>query len=69
MLVSVYKDGQGAKEDPVRLNFETTPAVGEMVELDGQLLTVSQAWHRPDESCVGSKFAVLLRPQGQVKAA
>lgn len=69
MLVSVFREGRGTNDQAVRLNFETAPAVGETVEIDGDLLTVSRAWHQPDESCVGPKFAILLRPQGQVRAA
>ena len=33
------------------------------------LLTVSKAWHRPDEACVGSKFAVMLKANDEAKAA
>lgn len=69
MEISVFKEGRDANEDPVRLYFEAAPAVGEVVELDGELLTVSQAWHQPDDRCVGPKFAILLRRQSGMKAA
>ena len=69
MLVSIFTEARGAEEEPVRLYFEAAPSVGEVVELDGQLLTVSQAWHQPDDRCVGPKFAILLRPQSELTAA
>lgn len=68
MLVSIFKEGAG-RNDAQNLHFETAPVEGDLVELDGKLLAVSQAWHKPDESCVGSKFAVLLTERAQAKAA
>lgn len=63
MLVSVFWEGIEPKPENLRLHFETAPAVGDLVEIEGKLMVVSQAWHRPDDACVGSKFAVVLRQE------
>lgn len=65
MLVSIFWEGTEPKPEGVRLYFETAPAAGDLVEIDGKLMVVSQAWHRPDDACVGSKFAVVLRQEQQ----
>jgi hypothetical protein len=69
MLVTIFKDRPDAAPESTRLHFETAPAVGETIELDGRMYVVNRAWHRPDEGCVGSKFAVLLGLHGEAEAA
>ena len=69
MLVSIFRDGRGPDTAPLHLHFDRPPEAGDLVELDGRLLTVSKAWHRPDEACVGSKFAVMLKANDEAKAA
>lgn len=69
MLVGIFKEGFDSSHEPLHLHFENAPAAGDRVEIEGRLFVVSQAWHRPDERCVGSKFAIMLRPEGEAKAA
>jgi hypothetical protein len=39
--------------------FARPPEQGEKIELDGEMLKVISAWHRPDIYYPGAKFAAL----------
>lgn len=69
MLVSIFRDDRGPDTAPLHLHFDAHPEVGDLVELDGRLHTVGQAWHTPDEACIGSKFAVMLKAHDEARAA
>jgi hypothetical protein len=42
------------------LYFSRSPEPGEQVELNGELLTVTHAWHKPDIHYGSAKFVILL---------
>lgn len=41
-------------------HFAQAPKPGEKVEIDGTILIVTGAWHRPDIHYAGAKFAILI---------
>lgn len=41
-------------------HFARSPKPGEEVEIDGSLVIVTRAWHRPDVYYKGAKFAILV---------
>jgi hypothetical protein len=41
-------------------HFAQAPQPGEEVEIDGTVVVVSRAWHRPSPYYKGAKFAILV---------
>jgi hypothetical protein len=58
MRVKIYKEESA---DPVSLNFETPPKVGDHLELDGTMLQVMRSWHQPDDQWSSVKLAISVR--------
>lgn len=42
--------------------FARSPGAGEQIEIEGKLLRVRRAWHRPDVHFSGAKYAILVAP-------
>jgi hypothetical protein len=61
MLVDVLS-GRDRRSARLRgtYHFARSPKPGEQVEIEGELLIVARAWHRPDIYFRGAKFAILV---------
>ncbi len=61
MLIDVFS---GSDRSSARCEgtfyFSSPPDPGEQVELAGEYFTVTKAWHKPDISHRGAKFAILV---------
>ena len=61
MLIDVFAGRDRRSAQPRgSYHFSCSPAPGEQVELDGKLLIVTRAWHRPNICYPGAKFAILV---------
>lgn len=47
-------------------HFVRSPAPGERVQIGGETLTVTDAWHTPDIHYAGAKFSILVEDAGAV---
>jgi hypothetical protein len=61
MLIDVFA-GRDRRSATARgsFHFARSPRPGEQIEIDGVLLVVTRAWHRPDVHYPGPKFAILV---------
>ena len=61
MLIDVFA-GRDTNSAASRgsFHFARSPQPGEQVEIDGTVLIVTRAWHRPDIYYRGAKFAILV---------
>lgn len=61
MLIDVFagRDGRSVASWG-SYHFARSPRPGEEVEIDGSLVIVTRAWHRPDIYYKGAKFAILV---------
>lgn len=61
MLIDVFS-GRDRNSAAARgsFHFARAPGPGEHVEIDGMVLIVTRAWHRPDIYYHGAKFAILV---------
>jgi hypothetical protein len=64
MLVAVYAgiDRQSATLKG-NLHFGRSPVSGDHVEVHGELLIVTKAWHTPNMHFAGPKFAILVQEE------
>ncbi len=61
MLVDVFSGSdRNSAQCEGTFYFSSPPDPGEQVELAGEYFTVTRAWHRPDTSHRGAKFAILV---------
>lgn len=61
MLVDIFAGRDHCSASPRgSFHFSRSPEPGEKVEIDGEILTVTRAWHRPDVHYAGAKFAILV---------
>lgn len=61
MLVEVLAGPhEAAARSSGNFYFSRSPVVGEEIEIEGKLITVRRAWHRPDVYFAGAKFAILV---------
>lgn len=61
MLIDVFagQDGRSAQSRG-SFHFACPPKPGEEVEIEGAVVIVTKAWHRPDIYYKGAKFAILV---------
>jgi hypothetical protein len=61
MLIDVFAGHDRNSAAPRgSFHFARSPKPGEHVEIDGTVLIVTRAWHRPDIYYRGAKFAILV---------
>jgi hypothetical protein len=61
MLVEVLAGPhEAAARSSGNFYFTRSPVAGEEIEIEGKLITVRRAWHRPDVHFAGAKFAILV---------
>lgn len=64
MLIDVFAGRDpNAAASRGSFHFARSPQPGEQVEIDGTVLIVTRAWHRPDIYYRGAKFAILVADQ------
>ena len=67
MLVAVFSGSdRRSATSKGSFHFAQSPAPGDQVEVEGELLIVTDAWHTPSIFYRGAKFAILAR-SGQTK--
>ena len=61
MLIDVFAGHDRNSAAPRgSFHFARSPKPGEHVEIEGTVLVVTRAWHRPDIYYRGAKFAILV---------
>ena len=61
MLIDVFAGRDRNSAAPCgSFHFARSPRPGEHVEIDGSVLIVTRAWHRPDIYYRGAKFVILV---------
>ena len=61
MLVDILMGSDNHTPESVgTFHFARSPEPGEHVELDGKILIVVDAWHKPSIYYIGAKFVVLV---------
>jgi hypothetical protein len=61
MLIDVFAGhDRNSAEAQGSFHFARAPMPGEQVEIDGAIVVVTRAWHRPDIYYRGAKFAILV---------
>lgn len=64
MLIDVFNGRDHKNATPAgRFHFLRPPTPGERVELNGNILVVTRAWHQPGTCYAGAKFAILISDQ------
>jgi hypothetical protein len=61
MLIDVFAGRDRNSAEPRgSFHFARSPEPGEHVEIEGTVLIVTRAWHRPDIYYRGAKFVILV---------
>jgi hypothetical protein len=64
MLIDVFAGRDRRSAEPKgSFHFSRSPTPGEQVEIEGEVLIVTRAWHRPNICYPGAKFAVLVEQE------
>jgi len=60
MLIDVLAGDSSSPAAWGSFHFARSPKAGEEVEIDGTVVIVTRAWHRPSIYYKGAKFAILV---------